>query len=721
LCYDIDIIILKSLNYYNEYVRVKCYTQFVYRVAKCLINRGHGFKSKDGSKKMIKALSTDVKAAGKIFCLPKVRHLPQIILPATAVGVFIAALKTDVINTGNSWLIKYIYIMIAVMVASFFIKQKVLRYVGLPLFAILPAACFLLIEAFIHDPFEIARPIIFLNLAFFYTLTFFVLFLTKRTWIAAIITSALSMVLGIINYLVLKFRGTPFFPWDISSAGTAANVINNYDFDLTIEIAAIICAYLFLILISIRSSIKLHFNFRWIRPVAAVLCGSLFLGYCAYLQTDDVYKRFSLYPYQFSPGVLYKRNGFIVSFLSNMKYLNVKVPDGYDEDAVEAIFDEYKDVDTGISKTPEDELPSIIVIMNEAFSDLSVLGDFVTNDDVIPFINSLEEDTIKGLLHVSVLGGNTANTEFEFLTGSTMAFLPAGSIPYQQYIDRETPNLTSQLADLGYKTTAIHPYYASGWRRNKVYPLFGFEKSVFSEDLTGFSKIRNYISDIAVCRRIMSMFDFKKDDEKLFIFNVTMQNHGSYSNSYDNFIPTIHVRGLEDQTRLTMYLSLLRESDNALRELCEYFKTYDDKTIILFFGDHQPADIVAKQILKLNGKTINEDSIEEREIRYIVPFVLWANYDIEEAEIEAISTNYLSTLLLKTAGIELTTHQKFLYKLYEKYPVITANCYIDAEGNYHKLDEIYDNEILNKYAILQYNLLFGDIKEKLFETSRSEK
>ena len=163
-----------------------------------------------------------------------------------------------------------------------------------------------------------------------------------------------------------------------------------------------------------------------------------------------------------------------------MKYLNVKVPDGYDEDAVEAIFDEYKDVDTGISKTPEDELPSIIVIMNEAFSDLSVLGDFVTNDDVIPFINSLEEDTIKGLLHVSVLGGNTANTEFEFLTGSTMAFLPAGSIPYQQYIDRETPNLTSQLADLGYKTTAIHPYYASGWRRNKVYPLFGFEKSVFS-------------------------------------------------------------------------------------------------------------------------------------------------------------------------------------------------------------------------------------------------
>ncbi|HOQ14888.1 MAG TPA: sulfatase-like hydrolase/transferase, partial [Bacillota bacterium] len=175
------------------------------------------------------------------------------------------------------------------------------------------------------------------------------------------------------------------------------------------------------------------------------------------------------------------------------------------------------------------------------------------------------------------------------------------------------------------------------------------------------------------------------------------------------------------QTRLTMYLSLLRESDNALRELCDYLKTYDDKTIVLFFGDHQPADIVANPILKLNGKTIDEDSVEEREIRYIVPFVLWANYDIEEAEVDAISANYLSTLLLKTAGIELTTQQKFLYSLYEKYPVITANCYIDAEGNYYQANEIYENELLNKYAILQYNLLFGDIEEELFETNGSEK
>lgn len=670
---------------------------------------------------MIKALSTAVKAAGKVFSLPKVRQLPQVLLPATAVGIFIAALKSDTITTENRWLIKYIIIMIALMAASFFVKQKALRYIGWPLFVILPAACFLLIEAFIHNPFEIANKIFFLNLTFYYTLTLSVLFLSKRTWIAAVITAALSMGLGITNYLVQKLRGTPFFPWDISSAGTAANVIDNYDFDPTIESAAIICTYLLLILLSIRSSIKLHFNFRWIQPVAAVLCGALFFGYCAYLQTDDVYKRFSLYPYLFSPGVLYKRNGFIVSFLSNMKYLNVDVPDGYDQDAVEAILNEYKDVDTGISITPEDELPNIIVIMNEAFSDLSVLGDFTTTDDVMPFIKSLNEDTIKGWLHVSVVGGNTANTEFEFLTGSTMAFLPAGSIPYQQYIDRETPNLASQLADLGYKTTAIHPFYASGWRRNKVYPLFSFEKSIFSEDLPWLSKIRNYISDIAVYRHIMSMFDYKNKDEKLFIFNVTMQNHGSYTNSYANFTPTIHVKGLEDQTRLTMYLSLLRESDNALRELCDYLKTYDDKTIVLFFGDHQPADIVANPILKLNGKTIDEDSVEEREIRYIVPFVLWANYDIEEAEVDAISANYLSTLLLKTAGIELTTQQKFLYSLYEKYPVITANCYIDAEGNYYQANEIYENELLNKYAILQYNLLFGDIEEELFETNGSEK
>ena len=98
--------------------------------------------------------------------------------------------------------------------------------------------------------------------------------------------------------------------------------------------------------------------------------------------------------------------------------------------------------------------------MNEAFSDPSVLGDFTTNEDYMPFVHSLldgADNTISGHLNVSVKGGNTANTEFEYLTGASMAFLPYGSIPYQQYVKKETPSMASYLSSLGYYTIAMHP------------------------------------------------------------------------------------------------------------------------------------------------------------------------------------------------------------------------------------------------------------------------
>lgn len=59
---------------------------------------------------------------------------------------------------------------------------------------------------------------------------------------------------------------------------------------------------------------------------------------------------------------------------------------------------------------------------------LAILGDFQTNKDYMPYFHSMQgaDDTISGYLNVSVCGGNTANTEFEFLTGNTMAFLPQG-------------------------------------------------------------------------------------------------------------------------------------------------------------------------------------------------------------------------------------------------------------------------------------------------------
>ena len=133
-------------------------------------------------------------------------------------------------------------------------------------------------------------------------------------------------------------------------------------------------------------------------------------------------------------------------------------------------------------------MPNIIVVMNESFSDLSVLGDFKTNEDYLPFLHSLQqgaENTVTGMLNVSVCGGNTADTEYEFLTGNTMAFLPQGSIPYQQYITKELPALPAYLASLGYETVATHPYYADAGTGIRYIHCLAFQRVFLKISITG--------------------------------------------------------------------------------------------------------------------------------------------------------------------------------------------------------------------------------------------
>ncbi len=351
--------------------------------------------------------------------------------------------------------------------------------------------------------------------------------------------------------------------------------------------------------------------------------------------------------------------------------------------------------------------------MNEAFSDLSVLGDFPVSEDYMPFFRSLTDNTVRGNLFVSVKGGNTANTEFEFLTGDTMAFLPQGSVAYQQYIHEEKPNLASWLESLGYATAALHPFNASGWDRDEVYPYFGFDTILFYPDFTYRDLLRTYVSDESAFKQVIDLYENKDPKEPLFAFEVTMQNHGGYYNEYDNFTPDISL-GFEPESasekRYTQqYLSLVKKTDEAFEMLIDYFSGEEEKTIIVMFGDHQPTDIIAEPILEYCG-TEEDDSLEYGQQRYITPFVIWANYDIEEMEIQRLSANYLSALILDVAGLPKTGYQEFLSDLSQVLPVITANVYIDSEGNYYNSSDNPYADQIEQYQSLQYYHLFEDDK-----------
>lgn len=598
-------------------------------------------------------------------------------------------------------------------------KNKNRKIIDTLLLIIIPILIFYTMEWFLRNPFEKMRfPIQLLNIAFFELFAFFLFFATKRLRLTLRIEAVIALLIGLINYFVIQFRSNPVMPWDIFSIRTAASVADNYQYKL--QPRAIVCILVFIAILAVcqfaskKADVDKQKQPTFILSKKIRITGTLICALCLfllgnYVQTQDCVKRFRIYDKLFTPNTMTYKDGTVVAFLLECQYLSVKTPDSYSEEKAKELLTQAATQSAAntndIRGQAPEELPNIIVIMNEAFSDLSILDDYVTNEDEMPYMRSLmngAENTISGYMDVSVLGGNTANTEFEFLTGDTMAFLPQGSIPYQQYVHDTMPSMASSLKEMGYRTLALHPYGAKGWDRHEVYEYFDFDAFYSKSDFIEPHLLRKYISDQEDVKKVIELYE-QDPETPLFLFNVTMQNHSSYTDAFDNFTPTIEVEG-NNSFALNQYLSLLKESDRSLEQLITYFEQVDDPTIIVFFGDHQPTDSVVSPIYKLNGRSVYSLTEEELRLRYQVPYIIHANFDIEEAQNLPMSTNYLGVKTLEAAGLPLNDYQQFLSTQYEAYPSISVLQVTDSNGN---ITSISDRDtLLESYEILQYYHLF---------------
>ena len=576
---------------------------------------------------------------------------------------------------------------------------------------IAPAATFYLLEWYTHNPFETMKttPQV-LNLIMFELLALLLFSVFGKLHVALMAETLFFAIYGLANYFVLNFRSVPIQPWDLLSIGTAASVAGNYDYTLDRQALLVVLGFLFLLILEFFCRFTLKKGTWKLRlPMAATLVVMLGAFGLMFHSDEIVEQKLRLYNKLFTPTTISYKNGTALAFVMELRYLSVDKPAGYNADTAAqelAALEEESMSEPAMAGAGSDEgeFPNIIVIMDEAFSDPAILGDFTVNQDYMPFVHSLldgAENTVSGWLNVSVLGGNTANTEFEYLTGNTMAFLPQGSIPYQQYIKGETPSLASHLAGLGYQTVAMHPYNASGWDRDTVYPAMGFSEMYFLPDFDNAAKVRNYVSDQSDFEKIVEIYE-NKGDNPLFLFNVTMQNHSSYTESFDNFDPQIEVEG-GSQT-LNNYLSLLSLSDAALGELISYFEEQEEDTIIVFFGDHQTTNSVIEPILKQNGKSSSTLTEEEQADRYKVPFFIWANFDIEEETGVETSVNYLGAKTLLAAGVPMDGYFTYLSVFSETVPVISANHVTLTDGTFTNADD--QAELLSDYKGYQYYRLF---------------
>ena len=395
--------------------------------------------------------------------------------------------------------------------------------------------------------------------------------------------------------------------------------------------------------------------------------------------------------------------GAAFGFYANASKMGLKKHDTYSTDHLNYLLDAYEQ-----DRTVPAEKPNVVVIMNESFSDLAAVGEFDTNIPYLQFTNSLSKNTKKGQLMVSPFGGITCNSEYEFLTGMNVGLLSPGAMPYMQMMFDDVPySMVSHMKALGYHTTAFHPFAKNGWNREKVYKYFGFDEFIGIDEMGEYdpdpSELRSYVSDVSDYDTVLNYLRSDAPGVRQFIFNVTIQNHGGYQYPYPYFKEDVTLSGMDGSYPQTeQYLTLMKNSDEALEYFIGELKKLDEPTIILLFGDHQPG-VEREFYEELYGKTLEQLTSEELARRYFVPFIIWANYDIEKEEDIHTSPCFLGGKLLDAAGLPKSRVHMYLDDIQTIVRQLNPLGWYESDGTWHyspmtaALDSYYDMQ----YAILK--------------------
>lgn len=541
--------------------------------------------------------------------------------------------------------------------------------------------------------FEDAKKIITLE-NFQYTIVTFIIWICEYLILKGITNKSklsLSIVIGIealydvINYAVRTIRGSAITISDIFAIRTALSVSNNVNFEMDRNfIFGIVFAITIIALIII-------FRKKFIENKDSLVlrCIKITIGFLIIfiLSKTSIYNRYSLWDI----NEAYSTLGTPITILRMAHDIKVKPPVGYNKNEIQSILEKYRENTT---EEAEEDKPNIIVIVNESFCDYYNLYKEGTKDPIEYFTNlSKGENVVSGVMYSSTFGGQTSNVEYEFLTQNSIKILPIGTYVFQQHIKGPVKDsLVQNLKSQGYKTSAIHPWESYAYSRNKIYQFFGFDSIKFKNDIEGLEKNFNndFFSDKSTYKELMKQINEKRENKKLFEYVLTVQNHTGYLNTDPEQIT------YSDEFVKNVYMQLIHKSAEALEEVINELKQKDEKYILLFFGDHQP-------------NLDDSDNFEEKSTKeYQVPFLIWANYDIEEQYNVQTSTIYLQNYLLKSAGVKFSAMNNYMEELKKYYPVITKRFCIDTAGNELKNEEDTSKNVekIKNYEKIDYYRIF---------------
>lgn len=546
-------------------------------------------------------------------------------------------------------------------------------------------------------------------------------FLTTSIRAASFILITTSMVVGIVTKILLIARNMPLLSYHFLQIRDGLSVAGDTDFSFTSNMFALIfTSWVYLITLSFLPSFNQLFDFSFIskhisiwkkytdkftifqrkliQKTAIFSIGLISLFFIAKPTIYSVANGVDLSLYFWTLQSTYFDHGLPVALTRYHIASQIIKPEGYSTGLAEDILAEYPRKEATASKQP-----NIILIQNESLTDYSQLTNLEFSSDPLAFIHSLEKNTIKGDLDVSVFAGSTANTEYEVLTSNSMAILPPNSFPFQQLVSSPKNSIVNNLKNQGYSTYAFHPYSKDNYRRSQVYGYFGFDQSYFENSTPAFQdlvenpeRIRGYVSDRSLYEGSIKLM--KENENPIFNFIATMQGHGGYNNSEAEFPRTISITNAENNASATDFLSSINASDKAFKTLVTSLSSSNEPTVVVMFGDHQPilTDTYFKSHLDANDPSA----------RFQTPFVIWANFDLPKMEERTISPNYIVPYLYQILSqteyaLPISSYYQFLSKVQVEIPVLTTWGYYDS--NYSYSEKAPSSELYKQYQYVQYN------------------
>lgn len=511
------------------------------------------------------------------------------------------------------------------------------------------------------------------------------------------------LLLGIATYLKMKYRMEPIYPDDLKMIT---------EFSLLKEMVGAPLFYLAILLLmglvvlsiwGIYRSFKLKKQTQVLRGIVFIMT-SFALVYCSHFNSSGnllkkAYDKTALWiPY--SQKMNYYNVGFVGGFLFNLNVPAMDKPKDYSQEKMQEIFTTYEKLAAQKNQQIENETPNIVFVMSESFSDGTRLkGVNISSDPLLPY-KEIAKNTYSGEMLSPGYGGGTANIEFEALTGFSMElFNPQLTTPYTMLVPKEKsfPSLVSLVKNLGYETTAIHPYNTSMYKRKDVYQVLGFDQFKSESNMTYTDKLDNnpYISDASAYKEVLAQLENKSTPQ--FVHLVTMQTHMSYEGKYNHLDFTTK----PENKNMENYYQDVHEASLALQNFLNELSKLPKRTLVVFWGDHLPS-IYSEEI-----RTANSNAQ-----MHLTEFLFYDTANkLQKNTGSATITSpfYFAPDLFQQANLKISPFYAFLQTLQQEIPAFEQSLYYT--GTDFKETFPYDKKaekLYETYRLLQYDATSGE-------------